>query len=374
MLTRLSPWITRGVVDNTTPGRVILELETSSCQEPVSFNLPGDCLRDIAGSRVEFTNPSASLEDGSVRSLLLSLQKHEAALAVGDMTLSLRRPIGGEEKQVGNVLYLEFFARPDARFLVELEHFASRVSLPQRPMSWEEGNTRVLLNADQMRQYVAANVEQYKMLPPIFYQAGFPLMNWDRLLLRAESCLSFYPEVYEKYHYVPGGYLTAAYVMDRHTFLGNLAAADESNQPPNMELIHRPWQLEEFLPEDRLPQVECAMRHPAHVRVGEISIDVERLFLGCLRESDERQSGIMGQFLATQTSTNLHLLGTLLLIQEGVQDTVDIPDRLHVLQERLKKKQMRLIPHLPETIIPEVRSLTLCYLQGLEEFSRSLKC
>ena len=56
MLAQIAPLITRGVVDNTTPGYVELRLWGIDEGEPIDILLTGNCLADIAGCRVNFTN------------------------------------------------------------------------------------------------------------------------------------------------------------------------------------------------------------------------------------------------------------------------------------------------------------------------------
>lgn len=43
--------------------------------------------------------------------------------------------------------------------------------------------------------------------------------------------MAIYPSIHDKYGPVPGGYLSAAFVMERTDFLGREAAADEANMP-----------------------------------------------------------------------------------------------------------------------------------------------
>lgn len=58
MAWRIDEAVVRGELDNRTRGRVTGRLWFLGRDEPVVLELAGNCWRDLAGRRLEFTNPS----------------------------------------------------------------------------------------------------------------------------------------------------------------------------------------------------------------------------------------------------------------------------------------------------------------------------
>ncbi len=139
MALRLSKCIERGWIDNRGEGMVRGELWVFDQEHPVVLELDGNCLRDIAGCRVEFTNPNPG-EERNMDGL-----QHQQQGWTGDMTASRRvrldvpetykgMPLDlgdfprverkpGEPTPIANCLYLEWYSRQNGRVVIETVTF-----------------------------------------------------------------------------------------------------------------------------------------------------------------------------------------------------------------------------------------------------------
>jgi hypothetical protein len=127
MAWRIDEAVIRGEIDNRSRGRVVGRIWFVGRAEPVELDLKGDCWRDLAGRRLEFTNPEPKpdLPEGFVA-------RQEGA--VGDITASRKVKVPdipldqiGEyyaQKKPwpwhwGNSLYLEWYSEPNGRVVIE---------------------------------------------------------------------------------------------------------------------------------------------------------------------------------------------------------------------------------------------------------------
>jgi hypothetical protein len=135
MAWRIDEAVVRGELDNRVRGRVTGNIWVAGRDEPVVLELEGNCWRDLAGRRLEFTNPQPKPGD---LAKLAALQRG----AVGDITASrkvkvLEFPI--EDLHLyyktgkvmpwhwGNSLYLEWFSERNGRVVIETSSFDLRV-------------------------------------------------------------------------------------------------------------------------------------------------------------------------------------------------------------------------------------------------------
>ena len=134
MLALITPLITRGVIDNTTKGVTHLTLWGVDNGEPIDFVLEGNCLRDIAGCRVDFTNHMCADPMEAEHPVLAKLRSSSQGMVqAGDITLSRRVPEQDNRRAISNQLSIEIFVQRDTRLLIETASFTYDISLPQ----WE---------------------------------------------------------------------------------------------------------------------------------------------------------------------------------------------------------------------------------------------
>ncbi len=127
MAWRIEEAVIRGEIDNRTRGRVTGRIWFSGRAEPVELDLAGNCWSDLAGRRLEFTNPDPQprIPEG--------LAARQTG-AVGDITASRKVKVPeipldqiGEYYAAkkpwpwhwGNSLYLEWFSGSNGRVVIE---------------------------------------------------------------------------------------------------------------------------------------------------------------------------------------------------------------------------------------------------------------
>ena len=127
MAWRIEESVIRGEIDNRTRGRVAARIWFAGRAEPMELDLTGDCWRDLAGRRLEFTNPEP--KPGDAGGLEMIQQG-----AVGDITASRKVKVPdipldqigdyyAAKKPFpwhwGNALYLEWFSQSNGRVVIE---------------------------------------------------------------------------------------------------------------------------------------------------------------------------------------------------------------------------------------------------------------
>lgn len=307
MLAIITPLITHGVIDNTTRGVTHLTLWGVDGGEPVDFILEGNCLRDIAGCRVNFTNhqcAAAQTEEHPVLARIRS-QAHGAVQA-GDITLSRRIPEQDNRRALCNQLSVELFVQRDTRLLIETADFDYDISLPQWEMNWQEANTQAFLNMEALRDHVAYNVSRFKgPAIQLIQEEKLPSCSWDTRLNRAEAYMAIHPTIRSKYCYEPGGQMSEAYVMDRTDLLNQMAAEDEAHMPPEQD-TSREWDVLDFVQPEHARLVKEAMHHPLFQETSRLTMLVQKHMM--VRENEgkaeaenfvKRYAGVVSYILAT---------------------------------------------------------------------------
>lgn len=133
MTIHLSSAVIHGHLSNEVPGLITGRLHLAGVKSPVEVQLDGNFLRDIAGCRIEFTNPLPEALPGQRE--LFSPQTGSA----GEMTASRRiqrtprsGPARATKTQGGlkNLLFFEWFNERHQRVVVQSWHWNLRVSSP----------------------------------------------------------------------------------------------------------------------------------------------------------------------------------------------------------------------------------------------------
>jgi len=136
MAWRIAEAVVRGEIDNRTHGHLAGYIWFAGRAEPVRLELEGNCWRDLAGRRLEFTNPEPKTVDIGI---LAAIQQG----VVGDITASRKVKVPeipldqiGEYYAAkkpwpwhwGNSLYLEWFSRSNGRVVIESATFELRIA------------------------------------------------------------------------------------------------------------------------------------------------------------------------------------------------------------------------------------------------------
>lgn len=127
MAWRIDEQVIRGEIDNRARGRVTGKIWLVGRTEPVTLALTGNCWRDVAGRRLEFTNPEPKAGD-------VDRLTTDQSGAAGDITASRKVKVPeipldqiGEYYAAkkpfpwhwGNSLYLEWFSERNGRVVIE---------------------------------------------------------------------------------------------------------------------------------------------------------------------------------------------------------------------------------------------------------------
>lgn len=135
MAWRIDEAVVRGELDNRARGRVTGRIWFMGRAEPVVLELTGDCWRDLAGRRLEFTNPQpkpgdldklAPLQRGTVGDISASRKVRVPDIPLDQLHLYYKT---GREMpwHWGNALYLEWFSERNGRVVIETASFDLKV-------------------------------------------------------------------------------------------------------------------------------------------------------------------------------------------------------------------------------------------------------
>ncbi len=170
MALRLDTAVIRGEIDNTTRGNVRGKLWLVGRAEPVVLDLRGDAWRDVAGSRITFTNPLP--EPQAAAAALHPKQKGY----VGDITASQKVKIEGENEDLDglfdeddeteaasewrNSLYVEWFSEENGRVFIESTDFEISVSEWLWEMDAATEEAQKMTNLHTMRGWLAGIIQR----------------------------------------------------------------------------------------------------------------------------------------------------------------------------------------------------------------------
>lgn len=163
MAWRIDEAVVRGEIDNRTRGRVSGKIWFVGRAEPVVLKLTGNCWRDLAGRRLEFTNPEpkagdlaglAPLQQGSVGDITASRKVKVLEFPLDQMHLYYKT---GKKMpwHWGNSLYLEWFSERNGRVVIETASFDLKiVGDPAWEMSEAEETEQRKVNGTAMTGFM----------------------------------------------------------------------------------------------------------------------------------------------------------------------------------------------------------------------------
>ncbi len=215
MAWRIGEAVEYGVIDNTTPGKTTGRIWLLGRDEPVLLELIGDCWRDLAGARLEFSNPSPS--HGSD---LANLQPDQIGL-VGDITASrkVRIPAGadGMADAWSNCLYVEWFSELNGRVTIEATGFKLRLSPHVWQMDENSEEIQKHSNMQAMRAFLETMMRRYESDAGSRKRRAAGIdreeQEWEELLRESDCVTDAFREAIEKYSDDPDGEAKEAFVM-----------------------------------------------------------------------------------------------------------------------------------------------------------------
>lgn len=369
MFAIITPLILRGVIDNTLEDLIDLRLWCVDGAEPIRYRMRGNCLRDIAGCRVEFHRTEENNIQATDREhgILNLLRQSAGDITAGDITLSQRIRNRQSDGLLENALSIEFFIGLRIRVLIETPQVEFTISPPQWQMSPEQENAQLFLNKEALRDHVAWNVANFRGPSLAALTSKFPVCDWDYRLNRAEACMAIYPSVREKYAGRPQGYLDCAYVMDRLDYLGELAAEQEAHMPPDPALTNTECEVLDFMAPGQARAMNIAMHHPLFRRASHMTAAVQRRLMSNLDSQPEESRHASERYVSTYAGIVSHILSTILLTQQDEYDAGVASTRVRMLEMRvadLDTLGAQLPPDVRNELAAEGRQL----IEGLDEF------
>lgn len=161
MAFRIDKAVVRGEISNEERGIVAGEIWLAGRPEPLRLRLRGNCLRDLAGCRLEFSRPDAEADPS------LSVLETEQHGAVGEMTgsrksrrtstadlLELMEGRSAAPSTVVNSLYLEWYSEANGRVVIDSTDFKLRISLPAWTMTPEEEEEQLEASQECFHRFI----------------------------------------------------------------------------------------------------------------------------------------------------------------------------------------------------------------------------
>lgn len=285
MAWRLDEAIEHGVIDNTVEGTTTGKIWLAGRDEPLILNLNGDCWRDLAGTRLEFENPSphVSAEANNLDT--------EQTGVVGDITASLKARISdvpdhgfGDPYNIAaeapshwrNVFYLEWFSEINGRVLIEAVGYDLEVSDRTWSMDQDAEDAQKLANMSSMRDFMAQVIrridpsEYLKKSKSKNSRSELDEFEWEERLKESDRLTDAYQEVLEKYMDDPDAEQKEAFAMGWDGLLGAMAHRedddfdDEDDESENWQFADEDLDGEE--------EEDSGLAHPLQRRAHEIAL------------------------------------------------------------------------------------------------------
>ena len=240
MAWRIEDAVVHGEIDNTVEGHTTGRIWLSGRDEPLILSLNGDCWRDLAGTRLQFENPSPKAVPDSD-----ALDMDQAGI-IGDMTASQKNkvPTVSEEEfhelyqnqqeipyEWRNTLYLEWFSEINGRVVIESADYTLTISPHEWEMDEDAEEAQKLANLNSMRDFMAQVIRRRDpegAEPDV--SAELDEFAWEERLKESDRLTDAYQEVLEKYMEDADSEQKEAFVMGWDGLLDALADRDEAGE------------------------------------------------------------------------------------------------------------------------------------------------
>ncbi|MBU6401374.1 MAG: hypothetical protein KGS61_13745 [Verrucomicrobia bacterium] len=371
MAFRIHDSVVRGEIDNRRKGMVRGRIWLEGRAEPLVLELEGNAASDLAGCRLQFTNPDPRvphpaldqlqpLQHGTIGDLTASRKVRVPAIPM-DQFLHWPKGKGRPLTRWANCLYLEWFSEANGRVVIESTEFRLDISAPVWRMTPEEEARRARQAADGVSAFMQKLSEAIEC-----HRRGQkdPESEWDehdyeRLLRESDARTDKYLELLDKYGDTEDaeekiaremGWLReltdeeAAAEQERIDEI-NRACEEALNQPPEPD-PHR-----EGIDWIRTP--DGGLAHPLQHRCSESALKYWRVCgsLG-LEKMDDQD---LGQFVFAFQTAGAKLAGALNGLAEG-RDYTDPAFTVACLKRALShvhKAQASLEAVAPKHLLPE---------------------
>lgn len=253
--------IVRGELDNTEQGRVKLRLEILGHAEPLLFDLAGDAWRDIAGSRLRFSNPSpkrqfkvpttSGIQAGWVGDITASRKVKVFTVPEEEWRQAYREGvIDSVPTEMRNSLYLEWYTVEYGRCVVESADFEIEVIEHAWQMDEDEESAQKLACMHAMREYLAGIIQRPPEREEGEYddelrQEDFTEEKWEEQLKASDRLNDASMEAHDKYMEDDDSERKIAFVMGWDHIIEDMADAQEgvlpSEDDPPEKKRRREW-------------------------------------------------------------------------------------------------------------------------------------
>jgi hypothetical protein len=187
--------VVRGEIDNTVRKKIAGRIWLKGREEPLELDVRGDCMRDIAGCRIAFTNEKP-LDGDDVD--LACLQTGIA----GEMTASRKIRFLDESlakgglSRTGNCLYLEWFSDVNGRVVLEGPDFRVDVVESAWYMTPKEEETQVKSIAGNLARW-EREIRDYEAEET--HPRRLNEFEWEKSLRESDALTDRFSKVLEKY-------------------------------------------------------------------------------------------------------------------------------------------------------------------------------
>lgn len=210
MAWRLEKSVVGGWLDNRQRGRVCGEIALVGRNDPVRLDLRGNANPDLAGCRIEFTNPHP--EPGEPTNLAPLQTGHPGDITASRKVRVLDVPLeeAGRLGKAGqpipehraNALYVEWFSRNNGRVVIETTAFEVRVSAPVWRMTRQEIADHAKGVQEAMRTWMEQLDAAVQAEAPAYNPADEEPMDefgWEKFLRESDRGTERYGKLLEKY-------------------------------------------------------------------------------------------------------------------------------------------------------------------------------
>ncbi len=248
MAWRIEEAVAHGEIDNTVEGHTTGRIWLAGRDEPLILSLNGDCWRDLAGTRLQFENPSPKTTPDAE-----ALDMDQAGI-IGDMTASRKNkvPTVSEEEfhelyqnhediphEWRNTLYLEWFSEINGRVVIETAAYQLTISPHEWKMDEDEEDAQKLANLNSMRDFMAQVIRRRNPEgPEPDLSNELDEFAWEERLKESDRLTDAYQEVLEKYMEDVDSEQKEAFVMGWDGLLDALAERDEAGNLDEMDFLN----------------------------------------------------------------------------------------------------------------------------------------
>ena len=248
MAWRIEDAVAHGEIDNTVEGHTTGRIWLAGRDEPLILSLNGDCWRDLAGTRLQFENPSPKTTPDAE-----ALDMDQAGI-IGDMTASRKNkvPTVSEEEfhelyqnhediphEWRNTLYLEWFSEINGRVVIETAAYQLTISPHEWKMDEDEEDAQKLANLNSMRDFMTQVIRRRNPDgPEPDISNELDEFAWEERLKESDRLTDAYQEVLEKYMEDVDSEQKEAFVMGWDGLLDALAERDEAGDLDEMDFLN----------------------------------------------------------------------------------------------------------------------------------------